>query len=254
MRAINFAVAVALLPAALAGQGGEWMQLFNGKNLDGWTPKIKGYELGDNYRNTFRVQDGVLKVVYDGYEKFDNRFGHLFYKTPYSRYTIAVEYRFAGEQVAGGPPWAVRNSGIMIHCQDPRTMTKDQDFPISIEVQLLGGDGKAKRSTANLCTPGTNVVMDGKLVTTHCINSSAETYHGEQWVRVEVDVDGGRVISHKVNGREVLRYEQPQIGGGAVANFDPAAKQDGKLLTGGYISLQSESHPVEFRKVELRPW
>lgn len=229
----------------------KWIQLFNGKNLDGWTPKIKGYDLGDNYKNTFRVENGVLKVAYDGYDKWDARFGHLFYHRPFSRYVIAVEYRFTGEQVAGGPAWALRNSGIMVHCQDPKTMTRDQDFPISIEVQLLGGSGTGKRSTANLCTPGTNVVMGGKLVTTHCINSSSETYHGDQWVRVEVEVDGGKVISHKVNGKEVLKYEQPQIGGGAVNNFDPAVKQDGKLLTEGYISLQSESHPVEFRKVEL---
>ena len=250
MRAFRcLAILLLALPAVFAQQ--KWIQLFNGRNLDGWTPKIKGYELGDNYKNTFRVENGVLKVVYDGYEKWDNRFGHIFYKRPFSRYVIAVEYRFTGEQVPGGPAWALRNSGIMIHCQDPKTMPKEQDFPISIEVQLLGGSGTGKRSTANLCTPGTNVVMGGKLVTTHCINSSSETYHGDQWVRVEVEVDGDKVITHKVNGQPVLSYEQPQIGGGAVNNFDPAAKQDGKLLKEGYISLQSESHPVEFRKVEL---
>ncbi len=250
MRAFRcLALFLLVLPAAFAQQ--KWVQLFNGRNLDGWTPKIKGYELGDNYKNTFRVEDGVLKVVYDGYDKFDNRFGHIFYQRPFSRYVIAVEYRFTGEQAPGGPAWAFRNSGIMIHCQDPKTMPKEQDFPISIEVQLLGGSGTGKRSTANLCTPGTNVVMGGKLVTTHCINSSSETYNGDQWVRVEVEVDGDKVITHKVNGRTVLSYEQPQIGGGAVSNFDAAAKQDGKLLKEGWISLQSESHPVEFRKVEL---
>jgi Domain of Unknown Function (DUF1080) len=237
--------------AAPAQQGQHWIQLFNGKNLDGWTPKIQGYDLGDNYKSTFRAEHGVLRVVYDGYDKWDNRFGHIFYAKPFSRYIIAVEYRFTGEQVPGGPAWAFRNSGIMIHCQDPKTMTKEQDFPISIEVQLLGGNGSAKRPTANLCTPGTNIVMGGKLVTTHCISSSSETYHGDQWVRVEAEVDGDKVIRHKVNGQTVLTYEQPQIGGGAVNRFDPAAKPDGKLLTQGYISLQSESHPIEFRKVEL---
>ena len=253
MRALRLLGIVLLLaPAALPQQGQKWIQLFNAKNLDGWTPKIKGHQLGDNYKNTFRVENGVLKVSYDGYERWENRFGHLFFKSPYSRYVIAVEYRFTGEQVPGGPSWALRNSGIMIHCQDPKTMLQEQDFPISIEVQLLGGSGAGKRTTANLCTPGTNVVMDGKLVTTHCIGSSSETFHGEQWVRVEVEVDGGKVITHKVKGQPVLRYEQPQIGGGSVTNFDPAVKQDGRPLTGGYISLQSESHPVEFRKVELR--
>jgi hypothetical protein len=251
MRALRLlAIFVLVLPAVFAQQG-EWIQLFNGRNLDGWTPKIKGHDLGDNYKNTFRVENGVLKVSYDGYEKFDNRFGHLFYKAPFSRYIIAVEYRFTGEQVPGGPTWALRNSGIMVHCQDPKTMLREQDFPISIEVQLLGGDGKNTRPTANLCTPGTHVVMNGKLFTTHCVNSTSDTFHGEQWVRVEAEVDGDRVITHKVNGKPVLTYEQPQIGGGAVNDYDPAVKQDGKLLTEGYISLQSESHPIEFRKVEI---
>jgi hypothetical protein len=252
MRALRF-LAILLLAFPAFGQQGKWIQLFNGKNLDGWTPKIKGHDLGDNYKNTFRVENGVMKVAYDGYEKWDSKFGHIFFKAPFSRYVIAVEYRFTGEQVPGGPAWALRNSGIMIHCQDPKTMLKEQDFPISIEVQLLGGDGTNKRPNANLCTPGTNVVMNGKLVTTHCITSSSDTFHGDQWVRVEAEVDGDRIITHKVNGTPVLTYEQPQIGGGSVSNFDPAVKQDGKLLTEGYISLQSESHPVEFRKVELLP-
>jgi hypothetical protein len=232
-------------------QQGKWIQLFNGRNLDGWTPKIAGYELGDNFGNTFRVENGVMKVSCEKYDKFNNRFGHIFYKQKFSHYRIAVEYRFTGEQAPGGAAWAFRNSGIMIHCQPPETMKKDQDFPISIEVQLLGGKGEGVRTTANLCTPGTNVVIGGKLFTTHCLNSTSQTYHGDQWVRVEVEVRGGGIVRHIIDGKTVLEYEQPQIGGGAVNNFDPAAKPDGKILTEGYISLQSESHPVEFRKVEL---
>jgi hypothetical protein len=246
-------LAAALLTVPVSGQERKWVQLFNGRDLTGWTPKITGSALGDNYGNTFRVENGLLKVVYDKdkYPKWAGQFGHLFYNVPFSRYIIAVEYRFVGEQVTGGPAWATRNSGIMIHCQKPETMGKDQDFPISIEVQLLGGNGKDPRPTANLCTPGTNVVMDGKLFTAHCKNSTSETFHGEQWVRVEAEVDGAGVIKHRVNGVEVLHYEQAQVGGGSVTNFDPAAKPDGKLLTEGWISLQSESHPVEFRKVEI---
>lgn len=231
----------------------EWIQLFNGKDLTGWAPKITGYALNDNFGGTFRVENGVLKVAYDKYDKFGNRFGHLFYKDKFSYYRIAVEYRFTGDQAPEGPSWAFRNSGIMLHCQPPETMGRDQDFPISIEVQLLGGPSKpgVQRTTANLCTPGTNVVMNGELVTRHCTNSTSQTYDGDQWVRVEVEVLGEGVITHYVNGEKVLSYEKPQIGGGNVSNFDPAVKQDGKLLTEGWISLQSESHPVEFRKVEL---
>ncbi|MFN0105745.1 MAG: DUF1080 domain-containing protein [Bryobacteraceae bacterium] len=229
----------------------EWLQLFNGKHLKDWSPKITGYALKDNFANTFRVRDGLLQVRYDGYDEFKDRFGHIFYKNPYSYYIIAVEYRFTGDQVKGGPGWATRNSGIMVHGQDPATMGKDQDFPISIEVQLLGGLGKGPRTTANLCTPGTNVVRDGKLFTAHCLNSKSKTYEGEQWVRVEVKVLGDERVEHIIDGEIVLTYDKPQIGGGNVSKHDPAAKQDGKLLTGGSISLQSESHPVDFRKVEL---
>jgi hypothetical protein len=229
----------------------EWQQLFNGKDLKDWMPKIRGYALNDNFCNTFRVANGTMQVGYEKYDQFNERFGHIFYKDPFSYYIIAVEYRFFGEQAKGGPNWATRNSGIMLHSPHPNTMGKDQDFPISIEMQLLGGLGKGPRTTANLCTPGTNVEMNGKLFTPHCINSKSKTYDGDQWVRVEVEVRGSESIKHFVNGELVLSYEKPQIGGGNVSGHDPKVKEDGKLLSEGYISLQSESHPVEFRKVEL---
>ena len=237
--------------AEKAKKDGEWIQLFNGKNLDGWTPKIRYHDLGDNFKNTFRVKDGVMQVGFEGYGDFGERFGHIFYKEKFSNYIIRCEYRFIGEQCPGGPGWARRNSGIMLHCQDPKTMTKDQDFPVSIEMQLLGGFGTGKRTTANLCTPGTNVVMNDKLVTRHCNSSTSKTYHGEQWVTVEIEVRGGETIKHKIDGKVVLEYDKPQLD-----PKDAMAKKlikDGKLiLTEGYISLQSESHPCEFRKVELK--
>ena len=231
----------------------HWISLFNGKDLTGWTPKIAGYELGDNYGNTFRVEDGVLKVAYDRYEKFDDKFGHLFYKDSFSHYRIRLEYRFVGEQTPGGPDWALRNSGIMVHCQPPQTMTKDQSFPVCIEVQLLGGDGTHERSTGNLCTPGTHIVMNDKLVTQHCIDSSSKTYHGDQWVTAEVEVHGNGLIRHIINGQVVLEYGEPQLDeSDADAQRLLKAGAD-KMVREGYISLQAESHPVEFRKIEILP-
>ena len=222
----------------------KWKQLFNGKDLNDWQIKIRHHELNENYANTFRVNDGQIQVRYDEYDAFNEQFGHLFYKEPYSSYLIGVEYRFVGDQVKGGPGWAYRNSGIMVHGQDPATMTKDQDFPNSIEVQLLGGNGRDQRSTANLCTPGTQYVKDGKLIKQHCTNSTSKTFHGDQWTRVEVLVIKDSLIVHYANGEEVMRYTKPQL--------DPInGKTEGELLTGGSISLQSESHPVDFRKVEI---
>jgi len=230
----------------------EWVQIFNGKDLEGWDVKIAGHDLNDNVANTFRVENGVLKTAYDGYgQSFGNRFGHLFYREKLSHYVVAAEYRFVGRQAPAAPDWALRNSGIMVHSQSAASMTKDQDFPVSIEVQLLGGGDTGERSTANLCTPGTNVEMDGKLVTQHCVNSTSKTHRGDQWVRVEVEVLGNRSIRHIVNGETVLSYQKPQTGGGNVSNAAPALLREGVLLEDGYIALQSESHPIEFRKVEL---
>lgn len=230
----------------------EWIQLFNGRDLTGWTPKFAKHDLGVNLNDTVRVEDGLLKIRYDKWTKFDGEFGHIFYGTPFSHYIIAAEYRFVGEQVPGGLDWAVRNNGLMLHSPDPKTMLKDQDFPISIEVQLLGGLGDGRpRTTANLCTPGSNVVMDGRLVTTHCINSSSKTYDGEQWVRVEVEVHGDERIRHMVDDQVVLEYTKPQMGGGAVAPVDPAVKIDGTPMASGFISIQAETAPTDFRKIEL---
>ncbi len=228
----------------------QWIQLFNGKDLGGWKVKIAGHELNDNFGNTFRVEDGVLKVSYDAYENFDGKFGHIFFDQAFSHYRLRAEYRFVGDQVPGGPGWGFRNSGVMIHGQSPESMGKDQKFPVSIEIQLLGGEGPTHRSTANLCTPGTNVVMEGKLVTKHCITSASKIYHGDRWVTVEVEVRGNNVIRHIVEGETVLSYTKPQLD-----ETDPDAqkllKQSDKMLTGGSISLQAESAPIEFRKIEL---
>jgi hypothetical protein len=229
----------------------KWIKLFNGKNLKGWTVKIKDHPVNDNFGNTFRVENGAIKVSYDQYgDKFKEQFGHLFYKKEFSAYLLVVEYRFTGDQIKDGPGWATRNSGMMLHGQTPESMLLDQDFPISMEAQLLGGNGKDERTTNNLCTPGTNVEMNGKLFTPHCINSTSKTYHGDQWVRAEVLVLGDSIIKHIVQGDTVLVYEKPQYDG-RDKWVKQAGLKDGATIKKGTISLQSESHPVEFRKVEL---
>jgi hypothetical protein len=241
-----------LLVAQLQANRKDWIQLFNGKNLDGWTPKITGYPLGENYADTFRVENGVLKVSYDKYSQFDGKFGHLFYSQDrFSYYILAAEYRFRGDQAPGGPEWAVRNNGLMLHSQAPWTMGVNQDFPISLEVQLLGGAPAPDRTTANVCTPGTEIFMNGAMVQGHCTRSKSRIYRGDTWVRVEVEVRGAEHVRHIVEGQTVLEYDRPQIGGGSVSNFDPAAKKDGMPLADGYIAIQAESHPTEFRKIEL---
>lgn len=242
-----------LINAQQAKKPGKWKQLFNGKDIKDWMVKIHHHEVNVNFGNTFRVEEGIIKVRYDQYGDFNDQFGHLYYKTPYSWFHLVIEYRFVGELQKGAPSYTLRNSGVMFHSQDPRTMPKEQDWPISVEMQFLGGLGDGKpRPTGNMCSPGTDIVYKGEIAKSHCINSTSKTYDGDQWVTAELIVLGDSLVTHVINGDTVLQYSKPQIGGGVVNRFDPTIKQDGKLLSSGYIALQSEGQPIDFRKVIIR--
>jgi hypothetical protein len=245
-------VVAASITLTAAPRQNTWIQLFNGRNLDGWQVKIRGYDAGENVGDTFRVENGVIKVAYDRYDgPFNGRYGHLFYKDDFSHYRLRIEYRFVGDQAPGGPDWARRNSGVMLHGEPLGAMTRDQEFPTSIEVQFLGGNGTDPRPTSNVCTPGTNIVIDGKLVTRHCTNSTSQTYHGDRWVTAEVEVCGSERITHFLEGQPVMTYTSPQLDERDAHAKALAASRGSLLLERGTIALQSESHPVEFRKVEL---
>jgi hypothetical protein len=230
----------------------QWVQLFNGKDINDWIVKIHHHEVGDNFGNTFRVQDSIIQVRYDQYGEFNEQFGHLYYKTPFSYYHLKLEYRFTGEWAKTAPSYTVLNSGVMYHSQDPRTMPKEQDWPISIEMQFLAGLGDGKpRPTGNMCSPGTHIVYEGKLDTRHCINSSSKTYDKDEWIQAELIVLGDSLITHIINGDTVLRYSKPQIGGPVVNGYDSRQKKDGTLLNSGFIALQSEGQPVDFRRIRI---
>jgi len=228
----------------------KWQSIFNGKDLAGWTAKLKGYPLGEDPKSTFRVENGLLRVSYDNYKSFDKDFGHIYYHQELSHYRLRFDYRFRERKVKVGPK---RNSGVMVHSQPPETMTLNQKFPISIESQLLGGMTKGKkRPTGNICTPGTDVNIDGKRVKKHCINSTSKTYYGDQWVHFEVEVRGDDVIRHYVNGEQVFELTKP-----VYANKDKknaatkSIEGDALEITKGYIALQAESHDIDFRNIEL---
>jgi hypothetical protein len=250
------AITAAILSGCAAknmGTGREnWRPLFNGRDLNDWIVKVYHHEVGDNYGNTFRVEDGIIKVRYDQYDSFNNRYAHLYYKTPFSFYKLRFEYRLTGEWRKDAPSYTELNSGVMFHSQDPRTILKEQDWPISVEFQLLAGlsDGKP-RPTGNMCSPGTDVVLDGKVDSRHCINSTSKTYPPDQWVKCELIVLGDSLITHIVEGDMVLQYSKPTIGGGVVNGANPKIKVDGTRLKTGFIALQSEGQPVDFRNIDI---
>ncbi len=239
---------------AHAAEEGKWVKLFNGSDLSGWTPKITGHPLGENTHNTFRVEDGILKVSYDGYDTFNKQYGHLYSNIAYSRYIFRCEYRFEGKMMADAPHYVNLNSGVMIHSQSPQSMGLNQEFPSSIEFQFLADEGKGPRPTGNMCSPGTNIEMGGKLVTQHIINSTSPTFPAGEWVKIEVEVHGSEEVIHRVNGVEVLRYQKPQLDpenkiSPATELLDAGAA---KILSYGYIALQAEGQGVWFRNIELK--
>ena len=230
----------------------EWIQLFNGRDLDGWIVKIHHHDVGVNFGRTFRAEDGVIRVSYDGYAGFDDQFGHLYYHQPFSYFKLRLAYRFYGELHPGAPDYTLRNSGVMFHSQDPHTMPRDQNWPISVEMQFLGGlsDGNP-RPTGNMCSPGTDVVFENRLDPRHCISSASRTYDGDQWIQAELIVLGHSLVTHIIEGDTVLQYSDPQMGGGVVDGYDPALWKPGQLLDRGFVALQSEGQPVEFKSIEL---
>ncbi len=231
----------------------EWTALFNGRDLEGWIPKFAGHPAGENLRDTFRVEDGLLTVSYENYEDFDGQFGHLFFDGEFSSYEVRAVYRFIGDQCAGAPGWAFRNNGLMLHGQRPETMALGQNFPVSVEAQMLGQrEGGGERRNGGVCTPGTNVVMNGEVVKDHCIGSQGPTNHGDGWVEMLVDVDGHGDIRHFVDGELVHSYSGAQLDprdGDAKALLAAGAAT---ALDRGTISIQAESHPIQFKSIEIR--
>jgi hypothetical protein len=158
-----------------------------------------------------------------------------------------------GKALADAPHWGKLNSGVMIHAQSPLSMRVDQAFPVSMEVQFLAENATAGKQTGNAVSPGTHLVMKDKLVTDHIIDSNSKLFPLDQWVSVEVEVHGNREVIHRINGAEVLRYQQPQL--------DPTDEDAKRLLAAGapvqlsfgHIALQAESHPIWFRNIQIKP-
>ena len=226
-----------------------WETIFDGETLTGWTPKIVGQPAGEDTAQIFRAENGVLSVSYDGYEAFGSAFGHLFYSEDLSDYRLRFDYQFRGVQTEGGPGWAFMNSGVMVHAQAPDTMDVAQAFPVSVEAQLLGTSEQTPgRTTANICTPGTHIVIDDDLITQHCIDSETLAQPAGDWVTFEILVRNSDLMELKIDGAAAFSLNQPQ--------FDTSDRDVERLgLSGlvghGHFALQAESHPVAFRNIQL---
>ena len=228
----------------------QWVSLFNGEDLDGWLIRITGKPFGENFGNTFRVEDGILKIRYDEYGSFDEQFGALYYNRPFTNYRLKAEYRFVGETAPGAPSWGFRDSGVQYHGQDPRNMPIEQQFPVCLEYNLHGGNGTDERPDGQICAIGMTIEIDGHPNESFCTDPTIKrTFHGDQWVTLEIDVQDDQ-IRHFVNGEEILAFSNPALD----PNHEIAKTliRDGNTAVhSGFVSLQSNSHPIDFRKIEI---
>lgn len=257
------ALAYLALPAnALAEKAGPWTPIFDGRTLAGWTPKIARHPLGENWQDTFIVKDGAIRVSYAGYDKFAAQFGHLFYKTAFGAYRLRLNYRVLEPPLPDTPAWARGNSGVMFHSQSPESMGLNQPFPVSVEFQILGKDGDGPRPTGSVCTPGVSItLLDAKGVgrrqAEHCTTSSGPTVPNGTWTKLELEVLANGQVTERINGVVVHRYADIELDPN-----DPMAPLDARRLIAerggvlpvkaGYIALQSEGHPVEFKDIQVQ--
>lgn len=230
----------------------EWVSLFNGKNLDGWTVKINGSPMNENTHNTFYVEDGILKVSYDEYEKFDMQFGHIFTNIAYSHYIIRVDYKFFGSGMADAPHYTKLNSGVMLHAQSPQSMRINQGFPVSLEGQFLAEGSTAGTQTGNAVTPGTHIEIDGKLTKEHIIDSNSKLFPVDTWVTFEAEVHGNEEIIYRVNGKEVIRFTHPQLDDTDNDAIRLMAAGASMYPSHGFIALQAEAQPIWFKNIQIK--
>ncbi|MEO0338189.1 MAG: DUF1080 domain-containing protein [Bacteroidota bacterium] len=254
MRHLSFILIALILTITFActtEKENQWIPIFNGKDLSGWSTKFTGEAYGVNYLNTFQVKEGKLVASYTAYDTFDNNFGHIFYEEKLSYYKLRLEYRFLGDPVPGAPVWAFRNSGVKYHTPHPSELPLDQVLLVAVEAQLLGGDGEKQRFTGNVCTAGTHIEISDSLVTQHCTNSNYPAINDTTWVQMELEVHGSEKVVHRINGQVVLEYTRPQFDD--TDEFAQKLMEKGypRIINEGYIALQAEGHPVEFRNIEL---
>lgn len=251
----TYLIALALLASSHThAADDEWTSLFNGKNLTGWTIKIAKHPLGENFNNTFRVENGIIKAEFDQYETFDMQFGHLYSNHTYSNYILRLDFKLLpATPLPDAPSWTALNSGVMLHAQSPLTQTLDQGFPVSIEGQFLAENTTAGTQNGNVVTPGTHIDYNGKFTDVHIVDSTAPLPATDQWVTFEAEVHGHDEIIYRVDGEEVLRFQHPILD-----PSDPDAKRLIEMgsnikLNHGHIALQAEGHPVWFRNIQIKP-
>jgi len=233
-----------------------WVNLFNGKDLTGWTPLIHLSKVGVNTDSTFRpdLENNGIRVSYD---KLTGSFGGdqckcglLYYNKPLTNYRIRVTYRFFDPTVSNAPSWGKNNSGLMIFGIDPTKVTGDPIYPPIIEIQILGTPSGGGSTNANECEM--RQFVNPTVTATHtgtCGNNKDSKAPGSGktapaagvWTTLEADVHitgDTKVYQWPDTTNAVLIMSKPMYGTQAV--------------TSGYLAIQSEGQPIVFKDILLK--
>lgn len=230
-----------LLPATSTD---GWVNLFNGKDLTGWVPLIHKSKVGENYMDTFRADsvNKVIRIAYDKYpnQSFDGRIGNLYYNKRLTNYRVRVTYRFIEPQAKNPVSWGRNNSALMIFAVDPYTITGDPQLPPMIELQLLGSPSAGGTTSPNYCDLGG---MSMQQHSARCGNngSGKAPNPANQWTTVEAEV-------HVTGVTKV--FQLPDTTNPAQTMSGP--RYMNQAVTGGFVALQSESQPIEFKDILLK--
>jgi hypothetical protein len=179
--------AVAATPAAI--------ELFNGRDLTGWT-----YELADadvKMEDVWSVQDGVLFCK-------GQPVGYLRTVEDYENYVLSLEWRWPPGTPGG-------NNGVLVHTSTPGAIGI---WPKSIEVQLQTGHaGDFWIIGTELQVENVEERFDGRRRYLKLVD--AEKPLGE-WNHMEITCRGDEIIV-KVNGELVNHATNCSVTSGAIA-------------------------------------
>jgi hypothetical protein len=226
--------------APLIDDGAGTEGLFNGRDLSGWCVALEGRRPGEDPNGVFRVSDGVMRV--SGEET-----GGIVSEKSYRDYVLRVEYRWVGKSV-GSRLGMAADTGVLYHSQG-EMFAWNGLWMRSFECNILRGrtgdfiivsdKGAPVRYAATV--EGRVVADEANISNWFRLGSWANTEdtpdvfperrYGE-WNRLEIVCDGSRV-EHWLN--DVLVFE--------AENLTPSQ---------GRIQIQSEGHPVEFRRIDLK--
>jgi hypothetical protein len=240
----------------------RWIQLFNGKDLKGWSTFLQKQNKNEDPSKVFQVQNGAIHVYGNRSAGTVVPAGYLASDAEFANYHLRLEYKWGAKKFAPRDKQR-RDAGLLYHVTAP-----DVIWPRCIECQIQENDTgdcftvrgtqlSASIEMENIETPGGFKLLPrykpedrgGKQQTVgeggiaRIVKSSIHERDG--WNMVELIIRGCDDTVHIVNGHTVFNGSDLRQLNAKNKSWEP--------LTHGRIALQAEFAEVFYRNVEIRP-